>query len=59
MAKPKARRDPLEPWPGPVMCRACGCRNQVRGKWRGNVFYPESDKCPACEVKGESAQKGG
>ena len=59
MAKPKTQLDGLKPSPNPVMCSSCGYRNQVRGEWMGNVFYPASDKCPKCEEKGEPAQKGG
>lgn len=35
----------------PVMCASCDYQNQVRGKWKGDVFHPESDKCPKCEAK--------
>jgi hypothetical protein len=56
---PKRReaRDPLAPSLNPVMCKACGYRNQVRGEWRDNVFYPASDKCPRCEAKEQAAGK--
>jgi len=57
MPRPKSPRDPLEPWPGPIMCPSCGYRNQVRGEWRGNVFYPASTKCLGCEEKERAAGK--
>ena len=34
-----------------VMCASCDYQNQVRGKWKGDVFHPESDKCAKCEEK--------
>jgi len=57
MAKPKTSRSSLKPSSNPVMCASCDYRNQVRGEWRDNVFYPASDKCPRCEAKEQAAGK--
>jgi hypothetical protein len=35
---------------GPIMCESCKCAHQVTGEWRGNLFYPTSDKCKDCQT---------
>lgn len=49
MKNTKAKADLLAPHQGPVMCGSCDFANQVQGEWRGDTFYPASDKCRKCD----------
>ena len=51
--QPPAKPTTLAPSRGPVMCASCDYQRQVRGEWRGDVFWPASDRCEGCTMAAE------